>query len=268
VWIDQFKLMDDATQRQAISIALLAAAIGPALVGLSLVVGVLGALLSPIGLVALAVAGLAAAWITNAGDIQGKVLAAFDRIGEAIGRIRQRWETDGPVIQSETDKLVTAFQRFDKALTNRVVGDFKQVWETSILPALKEMQPWIEEHVMKPWRDFLALVGQAQAAVLAFYQLIGIKPIDLGGVSAAGALGAGAAALTLPAPGSGGGSGGLGGAEFNAPIVQITGTVNVRSDEDIRAIAAQAADAVLDALITSARMVEPRPPRFLPGNPF
>lgn len=69
-------------------VAVLAAA-GPILVALPAIGAVLGALLSPIGLVVLAVAGLAAAWAGNFGGIQEKTAAVIAALQPAFDRLKQ-----------------------------------------------------------------------------------------------------------------------------------------------------------------------------------
>lgn len=64
-------------------VAVLAAA-GPLLLAIPAITAFLSAMLTPIGLLVLAVAGLAAAWASNFGDIQGKTKEVADAIKEAI----------------------------------------------------------------------------------------------------------------------------------------------------------------------------------------
>lgn len=78
--IEQFGKLPAPVRNAAIAFAAVLAVAGPLLVAIPAIGAVLGALLSPIGLIVLAVAGLAAAWASNFGGIQEKTAAVWASI--------------------------------------------------------------------------------------------------------------------------------------------------------------------------------------------
>jgi phage-related protein len=96
------------------------AAAGPVLLALSGIGAVMGFLLSPIGLLVVGVAGLAAAWVSNFGDIQGKTAEAWAAIQPAlmqawawvqvalpvaISWLQQQWTAAWPAMQAAWDAV-------------------------------------------------------------------------------------------------------------------------------------------------------------------
>ncbi len=94
---NRFGELDEGTAKIIVTVGLLAAGIGPAL----MIIGTLiGAIASPIGLIVLAVAGLAAAWETNFGgmqdvlqDVWDTVEPLFSGIVDAVELIIDEWDT-------------------------------------------------------------------------------------------------------------------------------------------------------------------------------
>jgi hypothetical protein len=166
----------------------LAAALGPGLIILGAVVSAVGALLTPIGLVIVGVGLLAAAWINNWGDIQGKTAAVEADMLRLQGVMREFFfSTVEPGLQA-ADSAVLTFQQnlrtgligaFEQARTNagplfeqlrngfllasdlqralsvlmlatydRVLREMAQLWGTIFLPALQQVGAWIDENIL------------------------------------------------------------------------------------------------------------------------
>src|SRR5690606_14898381 len=75
--IEGFGKLPAPVRNAALAFAAVLAAAGPLLVAIPAIAALLGALLSPIGLIVLAVAGLAAAWASNFGGIRDKTAAVW-----------------------------------------------------------------------------------------------------------------------------------------------------------------------------------------------
>lgn len=86
--IGKFTDLPAGVQRAAIVFAALVAAIGPIMLALPMLAGLLGALLSPVALIGIAIAALAAAWVGNFGDIQGKTQSAINAIMPYLDMVR------------------------------------------------------------------------------------------------------------------------------------------------------------------------------------
>lgn len=86
--------LDEPTRNMAIAFAAAAAAVGPLMLGLSGLMSVMGLLLSPIGLIAAAIAALAVAWYTDFGGIQtftataiAEIVPAFQNLVTSINTV-------------------------------------------------------------------------------------------------------------------------------------------------------------------------------------
>src|SRR5690606_31293352 len=75
--IEGFGRLPAPVRNAALAFAAVLAAAGPLLVAIPAIAALLGALLSPIGLLVVAVAGLAAAWASNFGGIRDKTAAVW-----------------------------------------------------------------------------------------------------------------------------------------------------------------------------------------------
>ena len=142
---DQFANMDKEQQKQIITIAAVAVAIGPVVtalgtmisVGGTLVSGIggiisvisggaglvasLGAILNPVGLVVAAVSGLAVAWATDFGGIRTNTVNALGRAREAMGE----WGTSA---QTTIQKMRESMVPGTADLVGRVTGYFGDLW--------------------------------------------------------------------------------------------------------------------------------------------
>jgi len=91
-WLDKLLAMDDHTKKVILVVAGLAAALGPVL---TIMGTVLGALLSPIGLIVIAVAGLAAAFATNFMGIRDVVMPVVEDVKRGLQALAAAFQAGG-----------------------------------------------------------------------------------------------------------------------------------------------------------------------------
>lgn len=88
-------------------------------------------LLSPVGLVAIAVAALGAAWETNFLNIQGRVAAAIEFINQKLNLIRAWIDENRPMIEAFWDqtwgRVVATLQEVGEKIGNFLVQQFQKV---------------------------------------------------------------------------------------------------------------------------------------------
>ena len=147
--IDRIAELDPEVLKLGLTIAGVAAAAGPALVVLGSLATVLGALLSPIGLVVLAVAGLGVAYATNFLGIKDVVDAAIPKI-VAFGQATWEWinEKAIPAVQGLLSKI--DWQAiYDWFATNipRAMEALSEFWEGTLRPAIEAVVLWFGENV-------------------------------------------------------------------------------------------------------------------------
>jgi hypothetical protein len=253
------------TQRNALVFLGVAAALGPVLIALGTLVAVLGVLLSPLGLIVVALAAMSAAWITNAGDIQGKVLPAWDALIEKAPLLLEamsrspfqqqlnRWGQDierflGLVI-AFWDLLIAVFQKGGQTLGNIFAP---------LGPIFAQFGEWLNKSVWQPILDFFSWLGGIidQAGIRnQFLDMARSGEMALSGQAAAIRNG-GALDQTV-----GGG----------APSNNITVAINnpVVPDQTIaEQFAQQVQDVLVKVLIESERQADVPAAPGLPGQPF
>lgn len=148
-----FTQLPRPVQYAALAFLAVLAAIGPVLLALSGVATVLGLLLSPIGLIGVAIAALAAAWVSNWGDIQGEAQAAWDYIkpifdsiagwlqntaGQALEWLRAKWNEVWPGLQSAVSGMWSIIEPIFISIRDWVktkIGEgiiaLQSAWETT-----------------------------------------------------------------------------------------------------------------------------------------
>jgi hypothetical protein len=208
-----------------------------------LLVGVLGAILSPIGLVLLAVGALAAAWLTNFGDIQGKtaaVVGAVMGIAEAIGNVV------GRILSVFTTVWVLIVTVAERAL-REVAGFFG-----FLLEPIQAVGQWIGEHVLAPLLELLRFIGTiiAQTGIGGALGGLNVNDMIRQGESAIAGLSQGVAA------------GGPGAA--NSVVVNINNP-SVPDQTVAERFAAEVKAQVISALVQSEKESQAPPSQFLPG---
>lgn len=178
-----FTQLPRPVQYAALAFLAVLAAIGPVLLALSGVATVLGFLLSPIGLIGVAIAALAAAWVSNWGDIQGKVQAAWDYIkpifdnivdwlqntaGQALEWLRAKWNEVWPQLQNAVAGMWSIIEPIFISVRDWVktkIGEgliaLQSAWETTwtalqtatqsaweaISPHLQTALDWVKENL-------------------------------------------------------------------------------------------------------------------------
>lgn len=90
--IGKFADLPEPIRNAALAFGAVLAVAGPILVALPMIGAALGALLSPIGLVVMGVAALAAVWAADFGGIRGKTQAVIDYLQPALDRLKSYLE--------------------------------------------------------------------------------------------------------------------------------------------------------------------------------
>jgi hypothetical protein len=290
--VKAFQELSPETRKQIETFFGLAASIGPVIFGLGIVAGILSGLLTPVGLVATAIGILAAAWITNAGDIQGKVLPVLKKIQTAFEFIKalleplgpiigQAFETIGPILKQVADVvgpvlgkafeiavehlkllmgLLGRFVSFNvtiwglvASIVERVAREIGAFFEQHIRPKLEAFGQWINDNVLQPLLGFLRIMA-------GLFETLGLPGLgDIGGAIRG-------AELALQQQAAGIRAGGPGAATNNVEV-----TINNPSVPDqtaAEAFAAQVQNAVLNAMIAAERQSEAPPILGVPGQTF
>lgn len=144
-FISGFANLSPELQNGVIAFAAVAAAAGPVMLAITGIGAAVGFLLSPLGLVVVGVAALAAAWTTNFGGIQEKTQAVVDAIS--------------PIIT----QLTTSFGLITSAIADAGIGSSEATEAFSTLPAA--LQP-IATAVQSLWMTLTGL-GAALQTFLA-----------------------------------------------------------------------------------------------------
>lgn len=178
-----FTQLPQPVQYAALAFLAVLAAIGPVLLALSGVATVIGLLLSPIGLIGLALAGLAAAWVANWGDIQGKVQAVWDYVkpifdnivgwlqttaGQALVYLQGKWNEVWPALQGAVSTAWAAVEPTFIAIRDWVQTNLQE-GITTLQAAWQTAWPAIQAAVSTAWTTmqsvFMAVVGWLAAAI-------------------------------------------------------------------------------------------------------
>lgn len=126
--ISAFGALDPAVKNAAIAFGAVLAAAGPVLLALSGIATAIGFLLSPIGLVVVGLAALAAAWTMNFGGIQEITASAWSAVQEAT---TAAWAVIGPVVQQSID----GFASYAASIMDAGMGSVEAQESISLLPA-------------------------------------------------------------------------------------------------------------------------------------
>lgn len=289
-WIDAFGSMDRGTQEMILTFAGVAAVLGPALIALGFLGSALGALLSPVGLVAVAVAGLAALWIADVGGIQEKVLPVLDRIGQglqtarvlweqsapglgdaigsALGRAKTLWEQHAPTFKNILEGFVTVNSTVIRrmislwatfwivvfSVADRVVREIAGLFEKWILPVVQSVGQWLADHIGRPLLGLLKFLGDLAAATGLTERLSGINVDQL----------IRQGQLTLEGMASGLRAGGPGAASNSVNVTINNPVVPDRTASE--QLAHDVFKMVADAMVEAESRSEAPPRDFLPGS--
>ena len=137
--ITSFGGLPQPVKDAALAFAGVLAAAGPLMLAISGVAAVVGALTSPIGLLVLAVAGLAAAWAVNWGGIREKTAAAWAAVQPTLTTIKTWLETNLPTA------LTTLQAGFAKAWT-AVSSAVSSAW-TAMQTTFTTIKTWLETNL-------------------------------------------------------------------------------------------------------------------------
>lgn len=255
-------------QRTVVIFAAVAAAIGPAIFVLGILLTALGALLTPIGLLVTAVAFLATAWALNLGDIQGKTKAVVDFITTNWRTLISLIPGLGPAligIVDNFDTIKAGVGRFLSVIANnfvflvtfaeRALREVGAFFNKYLLPPIQAVGSWITEHILTP------LIG-----LLKFLQtLIANTGLGaaLGGLDIEGAIRG--AELATASASQGIAAGGPGTANNVVVNINNPAVPDMTVGEQF---AQQVQNALIDALIGSERTVQLPAPSLVPGQPF
>ena len=158
---------------------------GPLLVAIPMIGGVLAALLSPLGLVALAVAALAAAFAADFGGIRTKVANAFSGVSAFVGQAvfglrsyaaavsdagfgsteaKDEIELLPPALQGIAgfiDQAIFGFQSYRDAVLDAGYGSTEAKDEILLLPQALQGIVGFADQVMFGWQSYVAAVKDA-----------------------------------------------------------------------------------------------------------
>lgn len=115
------------------------AAIGPVVLALGTLGSVLGAILSPIGLIGLALAGLAAAWVSNFGGIQEKTAAAWAAVQPYLTAMRT-W------LQSNIPVALTYLQGIWNTYWPQIQSVVASAWSAT-MTTFQSMRAWLQNNI-------------------------------------------------------------------------------------------------------------------------
>jgi len=174
-WAKAFAAADPEQQKMVLGLIGLAAAAGPVLLALGSVTAAIAAIANPIGLVVVAVAGLAAAWATNflgIRDITDQVwngLQAFFRDASEgfpmLGGAMEQWSANAQkwfedVGAAAGDDLAGAI---DEAFNNiaTYLGTLKSTWDNIFKGLVEAVQPVMDavDGLKKGIEDFKSWIG-------------------------------------------------------------------------------------------------------------
>lgn len=172
-----FTQLPQPVQYAALAFLAVLAAIGPVLLALSGVATVIGLLLSPIGLIGLALAGLAAAWVANWGDIQGKVQAVWDYVKPIFDNI-VGW------LQTTAGQALVYLQGKWNEVWPALQGAVSTAW-AAVEPAFIAMRDWVKTKLQEGVTTLRTVWGVAwpaiQAAVSTAWTTIQSTFVAMGG---------------------------------------------------------------------------------------
>lgn len=172
-----FAGLDPDLQTFIITLGAIAVVMGPALVVFGLLAGALSAISLPVLAVAAVVAVLAAAWISNFGDIQGKTFAVVDAVGQAFQAVRKVWdENSGAIINAWNglmtpimtvagriqSVMVTAFI-FVLTLADRVLREVGQFFTDHLQGPIQAVGKWIGDNILGGLVELLKFLQQLLA---------------------------------------------------------------------------------------------------------
>lgn len=174
--VTQFGTLPQPVQNAALAFAAVMAAAGPLLLAIPLIGTVLGALLSPIGLVVGAVAVLAAAWAADFGGIRQHTANAAAALA-AFGKYMAAVAADGDTLNDWLTHMPEPMAQVAEAIGSAMVG-IQDVWAQVMEflgPALARLRESFGEMVaqfgeMGP--EFEALWAAAQPVVTMLLSLL------------------------------------------------------------------------------------------------
>lgn len=165
-----FGTLDQSTKNAALAFAAVLAAAGPLLLVLSAVSAAIAFLATPIGLVVVASAALAAAWAMNFGGIQEIAASTWTAIQDAT---TAAWAVIGPVI----DQSIAGFASYAASIADAGMGSIEARESISMLP--EAMQPVVAAFdtlgasIQSTWGTvFPQVMAAAQAAWEQFSALL------------------------------------------------------------------------------------------------
>lgn len=148
--VNWFGQLSQPVKNAGLAFAAVLAAAGPLMLALSYIGTVLGVLLSPIGLITLAVATLAAAWVGNWGGIQERTLAAWRAIQpvlmnawywlqinlvSALSTLKGWWNDTWPALATTA-----------KTVWTNISSAISTAW-AAIQPVLNSVYTWLQTNI-------------------------------------------------------------------------------------------------------------------------
>jgi phage-related protein len=201
-WTDKFMELDDKTKNIILSVIGVAAAAGPLLVVGGKLISMFALLLSPIGLVVLAIAAITAGIIylynTNE-EFANFVLDAWERIKNAFAIVGYMFKNivggdiDNAItdfedllhslfgISDETMEAIGTFLRNMRDIFNDVVDNIKMLIETKLLPTIENIREIFEiifDAVVPIFLDFVEFIKEQLDIILKFWNENGKQIVE------------------------------------------------------------------------------------------
>lgn len=163
-----FAEMDEKTKKMIVTIVGVGIALGPALLLLGKLLALLSFLISPVGLVAAAIAALVVAWKTDFAGMRDVVDSVFLAIRTAAAAVVSWFQENWPIIQGV---LLTVWEII-KAVAESIIS----VFQDQVLPSLQAAWASLTEALAKlglDWSDvWNAIVGALKIVVPVIVAII------------------------------------------------------------------------------------------------
>lgn len=265
-----FAGLPEPVRNFAIALGAILVVVGPALVLFGLLAGALAAISLPVLLIAAAVAVLAAAWVTNFGDIQGKTEAVMGVIAEKFQSVKDLWDNNSAGIISAFQNIATAvatiFGRINSIITtafvfmltlaDRVLREVGQFFTDHLQGPIQAVGQWIGDNILGPLVELLRFLQQ----IIATTGLGGA----LGGLDLNDAIRSGEIALQNLSGGIAAGGPGT----ANNIVVNLNNP-SVPDQTAAERLAAEVKQQVLDAMVAAeSASAPPAGPNNAPVVPF
>lgn len=263
-----FAGLPEPVRNFGIALGVLLVVLGPVLVAVGLLAGALASLSLPVLGAAAAIAVLAAVWITNLGDIQGKTAATIQFIQDNWQKLAISIPILGPaliLIAGHFDEIKAAVGRVLSffatsfllmlSIADRVTREVGAFFTDHLLGPIQSVGQWIGEHILSPLVELLKFLQKIIAGT-------GLGAA-LGGFDIGEAIRGGELAIQKLSGGIAAGGPGT----ANSIVVNLNNPA-VPDQTVAERLAAEVTKQVVDALVAAERAAIVPPLQGQPGVPF